>query len=134
VQTGENEMSVYISRNNTQPTKHVARYSLRLDGFASVKAPYHGGEMITKLLTFTGNELVLNYSTSAAGFIKVEILDENGKILPGFELENSKEIIGDKIEKIVTWNRNPDLLKLNNKPIRLRFVMKDADLFSIKFR
>ncbi|MEN8251826.1 MAG: hypothetical protein ABFS32_23095, partial [Bacteroidota bacterium] len=133
VQTGENEMSVYISRNNTQPTKHVARYSLRLDGFASVNAPYSGGEMITKPLIFKGDEVHINFATSAAGFIKVEILDEHGNIIPGFELENSTEIIGDEIERNVTWKGKPDLRRLEGKPVRLRFVMKDADLYSIKF-
>ena len=90
--------------------------------------------MITKPIRFTGNKLFINFSTSAAGFIKVELLDLNGNKIEGFELENSTEIIGNEIEKEVTWNGNPDLKKLNNKPVRLRFVMKDADLFSIRFR
>jgi hypothetical protein len=133
VQTADDEMSLYVSHDNAQPTKHLRRYTLRLDGFVSVNAPYCGGEMITKLFTFTGKELYLNFATSAAGFIKVEILDKDGSKIKGFELEKSTEIIGNEIEKTVMWKGNPDLEKLNGKPIRLRFVMKDADLYSIKF-
>jgi hypothetical protein len=134
VQTGPTEMSVYVNQDYAQPSAHLYRYALRIDGFTSVNASYHGGEMITKPIRFTGNKLIINFSTSAAGAIKVEFLDLDGNKIEGFELENSTEIIGNEIEKVVTWNGNPDLKKINNKPVRLRFVMKDADLYSIRFK
>jgi hypothetical protein len=34
--------------------------------------------MITKPVTFTGNQLMLNVSTSAAGSVRVEIEDTDG--------------------------------------------------------
>ena len=134
VQTSPTEMSVYVNQDYAQPTAYLNRYALRIDGFTSVHAPYHGGEILTKPIRFTGNKLMINFSTSAAGFIKVEILDLDGNKIEGFELENSTEIIGNEIEKIVTWNGNPDFKKINKKPVRLRFVMKDADLYSIRFK
>jgi len=134
VQTGPAEMSVYVNQDYAQPTAHIHRYSLRIDGFTSVHASYDGGEMITRPFRFTGDTLLLNFSTSAAGFIKVEILDLQGNTIQGYELENSKEVIGNEIEKAVSWQGNPDLKQLMNKPVRLRFVMKDADLYSLKFR
>ncbi|MCK4990809.1 MAG: hypothetical protein KAS29_10000, partial [Bacteroidales bacterium] len=133
VQTGPAEMSLYVNQDYAQPTAHLHRYSLRIDGFTSLHAPYEGGEMITRPFRFTGDTLLLNFSTSAAGYIKVEILDLQGNILEGYELENSKELIGNEIEKAVSWKGNPDLEKLVNMPIRLRFVMKDADLYSLRF-
>ena len=134
VQTGKDEMSIYVQQNYAQPTAHLNRYSLRLDGFSSLRGSNVGGEMITKILTFDGKQLSLNFATSAAGFIKVEILDKDGTKIPGYELEKSKEIIGNEIEKIVTWKGNPDLGKLKGIPLRVRFVIKDADLFSMKFQ
>ena len=134
VQTSPNEMSLYVQKDYAQPTAHLKRYSLRLDGFCSIEANYSGGEMISKPLIFKGEELILNFATSAAGFIKVEILDENGSIIKGFELYNSKELIGNEIEKVVSWKTNPNLKKLIDRPIRLRFVMKDANLYSMMFR
>ena len=134
VQTSPTEMSVYVNQDYAQPTAYLNRYALRIDGFTSVHGPYHGGEILTKPIRFTGNKLMINFSTSAAGFIKVEILDIDGNKIEGFELENSTEIIGNEIEKIVTWNGNPDFKKINKKPVRLRFVMKDADLYSIRFK
>jgi len=134
VQTSPTEMSIYVNQDYAQPTAHLHRYTLRIDGFISVNASYSGGEMITKPFTFKGNSLMLNMSTSAAGFIKVEIQDIYGNKIKGYELESSKELIGNEIEKTVIWKGKPDLSKLNGKPIKLRIVIKDADLFSIRFK
>ena len=132
VQTGPTEMSVYVNQNYGQPTAHLRRYSLRLDGFASVNAGYDGGEMLTRPLTFAGSKLLLNVSTSAAGGVRVEIQDEAGTPVPGFALVECHEVIGNDIERAVSWSGG-DLGALAGKPVRLRFVMKDADLYAIRF-
>ena len=133
VQTSAEKMSVYVNQDYAQPTAHLHRYTLRIDGFSSLNAPYKGGEAITKPLVFKGNKLLINFSTSAAGYVKAELLDANGKPIKGFELENANETIGNEIAKQISWKGNPDLEQLNGKPVRIRFVMKDADLYSIKF-
>lgn len=134
VQTGADEMSIYVNQDYAQPTAHLHRYTLRIDGFVSVNAPFKGGEIITKPFRFSGDKLFINFSTSAAGYVKVEILDLHGNKTKGFELENSSEIIGNEIEKEVSWKGKPNLNELSGKPIKLRFVMKDADLYSIRFK
>jgi len=67
VQTGSTEMSVYVNQNYAQPTSHLRRYSLRIDGFISITAPYKGGELLTKPFIFDGKNLFLNFATSASG-------------------------------------------------------------------
>ena len=134
VPTGPGEISIYVGRHNGQPTAHIQRLTLRTDGFASVRAPYAGGEMTTKLLKFTGKELEINYSTAAAGSLKVEIQDEQGRPVPGFSLADAVQIVGDEIERVVTWKQGRDVVGLAGKPVRLRFVMKDAELYSLRFR
>ncbi|MBU6324543.1 MAG: hypothetical protein KJS92_03570 [Bacteroidetes bacterium] len=133
VQTGPAEMSVYVVQDYAQPTNHLHRYSLRLDGFSSVQAPYTGGEMLTRPFTFAGNSLYLNYSSSAAGGIAVELTDLQGKALPGFAASQCNLLIGNEINRKVSWNGNPDLKALNGKAVRIRFIMKDANLYSLKF-
>lgn len=108
--------------------------ALRLDGFASAHAPYSGGELVTKPLFFTGKGLGLNFSTGAAGYVRVELQDDSGKPLPGFSLGDCPEMIGDSIERMVQWKGVTELSALNGKPVRVRFVMKDADLFSYRFQ
>ena len=134
IQTGPYEMSIYVNQNYTQPTAHLHRYSLRLDGFSSLEAPYDGGEMLTKYFTFTGDKLVINYATSAAGEIQVEIQDINGHPIPGYNLEDSQLIIGNEIERIVSWKNSENVKKLEGLPVRLRFSIKDANLYSIQFK
>ena len=111
----------------------LRRYTIRQDGFVSVNAPMSGGEVVTKPLVFTGKNLLMNFSTSAAGEIKVELQDKNGKPIPGFALKDSEAIFGDAIERTVFWNGGADVAKLKGKAIRVRFVMNDADLYSFKF-
>ena len=138
--TGPDEMSIYLERNYTFPSNHVERMTLRTDGFVSANAGYPGGELITKPLVFTGTSLVLNYSTAANGSIRIEIQDNNGQPIPGFLLEESPLIFGDKMAEAVPWkhpqgrtDRSP-FARLAGKVVRLRFVMRDADLYSIQFK
>ena len=134
VQTGPTEMSIYANENYAQPTANLHRYSLRLDGFISVYAPYKGGEMITKPFIFQGKNLFVNFSTSAAGEIAVELQDANGKPIPGFSLADSQKLIGNEIERAVSWKNGEDISSLVGKPVRLHFVMKDAHLYSLHFK
>ena len=134
VPTGEREMSMYVQRHYGQPSTYIERLTLRIDGFVSVHAPYRGGEMVTKPLRFSGKRLVVNYATSAAGSLRVELQDEDGEPLPGFGLGDCQEVIGDEIERVVSWKGGEDLSALRGKTVRVRFVMKDADLYSIRFR
>jgi len=130
-----NELSFYsVESYWTDLSSELRRYTLRLDGFVSVYAPMKGGEIITKPFTFTGKNLFLNFSSSAAGDIRIEIQDAKGRPLPGFSLEDCPPIFGDAIERQIPWKNGVDLSKLEGKTIRLRFVLKDADLYSLRFR
>ncbi len=134
VPTGEGEMSFYVQRRYGQLAHCLQRMSLRLDGAACVHAPYEGGAMTTAPLIFAGRELVLNAATSAAGSIRVEIQDAAGAPLPGRALADAVELVGDAIELVVRWKGGSDVATLAGTPVRLRFVMKDADLFALRFR
>jgi hypothetical protein len=133
VETSPGEMSLYVQHDYAQPTAHLRRYKLRLDGFASVHAPYGGGEMVTKIVTFSGRRLLLNFATSAAGTVRVEIQDASGQPVPGFALSEAAELIGNDLERVVTWKSGAALSALAGRPVRLRFVMNDADLYALRF-
>jgi hypothetical protein len=133
VATSPTELSMYVCRHNAQASVHMARYTLRPDGFVSIHADSRGGEMVTKPITFTGKSLEINFATSAAGSVRVEIQDASGKAIPGFTFDDCPEIYGDRLDQIVAWKQGNDLSKLAGQPIRLRFVLKDADLYAIRF-
>lgn len=133
VPTGDREISIYSATWYAQPGNHLDRYSLRPDGFGSMHADYAEGSFTTHELTFDGQRLVLNCATSAAGRIRVGILGTGGTPVPGFSADDCDEIIGDEIARTVTWKGRADVAGLSGKPVRLRFLMKDADLYSMRF-
>ena len=133
VQTGPDEMSVYYSQNYRYPTHHMRRGVLRLDGIGSVRAGADGGELVTNAFRFTGRRLTLNYATSAAGSVQVEVQDAAGTPLAGFTQADATELFGDKIEAAARWKGGDDVTSLAGKAIRLRFVLRDADVFSYRF-
>lgn len=130
-----NELSFYASESYwTGKSSEVRRYTLRLDGFTSISAPMAGGEVVTNPIRFEGKELRLNFSSSAAGDVRVEIQDIDGKPLPGFGLGDCPPIFGDSIERTVTWKSGGDVSGLAGQPVRLRFALRDADLFAFQFQ
>ncbi len=129
------ELSLYATEGYwTGTSSQLRRYTLRIDGFVSANAPLSGGEFVTKPLRFKGDRLVLNFATSAAGSIRVEVQRPDGKPVKGFALADCPDVFGDAIERVVHWKGGPDVGKLATGPVRLRFVLKDADLYSIRFR
>jgi len=128
-----NELSIYSTEGYYVGPEYLRRYTVRLDGFVSVNARYAAGEMITKPLIFKGKHLVMNYSTSGAGSVRVEIQDAAGKPIQGYALADCPEIYGDSVAEAARWKGGNDVGKLAGKPVRLRFVMKDADLYAIQF-
>jgi hypothetical protein len=87
--------------------------------------------MVTRPFTFTGRKLALNYATSAVGNVQVEVQSPDGRAVQGFEL--TSELYGDEIEGIVQWPEGADVSRLEGEAVRLRFVLKDADLYSLRF-
>ena len=124
------------------------RAVMRLDGFISADAAYTGGELTTKPLLFEGAGLQLNVATGSGGSVKVEIQDETGEPLQGYSAEDACEISGNYIRKLASWRaeavpnmgrtRQPvgdtNVGPLAGKPVKLRFVMRDAKLYSFQFR
>ncbi len=133
IPTGPAEISFYVTRHHLQKTNYIQRISLRTDGFASVNAPHAGGSMTTVPFTYTGDHLLLNYATSAAGEVRVELQDAEGNALPGFTMEDCDVLIGDRIDGSVSWHGQKSLSRYIGKPVRLKFQMRDADIYSFVF-
>lgn len=107
------------------------RYTTRLDGFISWYAKYSGGkggEILTKPFTFEGNELEVNFASSAVGDMVVTVCDEDGNELEGYK---TYRMFGDSVCRKVKFEK--PLSALNGKPIRLKFNLRDCDLYSFKF-
>ena len=129
------ELSLYAVENYwTGASDLLRRYTLRMDGFVSLAAPMGGGELITKPITFSGDKLKLNFSTSAAGSVWVEIQDLDGQPIPGFSLAECEPLFGDTLDREITWQQGSGVSSLKHRPVRLRFVLKDANIYSYQFQ
>jgi hypothetical protein len=135
VETSATEWSMYVTEHYRQKEAftRMRRLAIRPWGFVSVHGDYSGGEMLTKPFLFDGRALRINARTSAAGSVRVEILDKNGHVLPGFGLDDMEMWFGDGLDIPVTWKQGGDLAQIGRRPIRLRFLLKDADLYDIQF-
>jgi len=123
VESSEVEWSLYISEHYRHADHGIRRLSVRKQGFASMHADAKGGQFITRSLTFSGRRLLINYSTSAVGFVQIDALDDAGNVLA-----TMPEVFGDEFAA-----ETLDLGSLNGKAIRLRVKMKDADLYALRF-
>ena len=122
LQTAPDELSIYYIEHYLHTTARVRRATLRLDGFVSIRAKHPGGHLITRPLVFSGSELVINYDTSAAGSVRVEVQGEQGQGIEGFRLDQCPEIYGDEIERVVSWSGGANVGALAGRPVRLKFV------------
>lgn len=129
-----NELSFYVSEGGRQKDgNRLRRHTLRIDGFVSVRAPLAGGQLVTRPVRFEGSRLEINFSTSAAGSVAVEIQDVEGKALPGFALEDCDLQYGDELARVVSWKGGSGVGELADRPVRIRFQLKDADLYAFRF-
>ncbi len=130
-----NELSFYSTEGYWEGNStKIRRSTLRLDGFVSAQAPAAGGELVTRPLLFTGRALSLNFETGGPGEVKVELQRPDGTPIPGYALEDCFPIFGDHIDFPVSWKgKGSDVGALAGEPVRIRFALKDADLYAFQF-
>ena len=79
-----------------------------------------------------GGHLEINYVARPGGYVKVELQHTDGRPLKNFSLEDCDPLEGDEIAKTVTWKTDGNG-PFTAEPVRVRFVVGDADLFSFRF-
>jgi hypothetical protein len=127
----ERELSVYgTEAYYTGTGSRLRQFTFRTDGFVSVQAKGQG-TLTTKLLKFSGAKLLLNIASR--GPSRVEVQDAAGRALPGFGLDDCQPLAVDMIEQPVAWKSGADLTRLAGQPVRLRFALRDADLYALRF-
>jgi len=103
--------------------------TLRRDGFVSMNAGKEEGFLVTEKLSFDGMYLFINAEIRKS--LRVEILDEDGRFIDGFTKNDSKVLRKfNSTSQLITWEENKDLSSLEGRIIRLKFYLKDGDLYS----
>ncbi|MCR9115441.1 MAG: hypothetical protein NXI22_00665 [bacterium] len=109
--------------------KSTGLATLRRDGFASLDAKDRPGEMTTQPLRFTGKHLFVNVQ-SEAGELRAEMLDRDGKAIPGCGLADCLPLAKDSTRVEVRWRDQSDLASLAGQPIRIRFSLTNGSLYA----
>jgi hypothetical protein len=106
----------------------------RLDGFAAWEAGDQAGELVTQPFRCNGDRLFVN--ADAKGALRVEVLDEHGKRIAGFEADScdpvSADTLSDDNSSWIRWKNKPDLRELKVKTIQLRFLFRRGRLYSFR--
>ena len=105
---------------------------IRRDGLVSLDSDAPEGVVITKPFVCRGNQLLINADASR-GRIRVELLDEMGVPLQGFQAARSDPLHGDSVSQLVSWDGESDLSSLEGQKIKLRLLMAHSKLFSFRF-
>jgi hypothetical protein len=62
----------------------------------------------------------------SGGMLKVEVLDKSGNVIG-----KSEPLNGDAVDAPVSWTQQPNL---SNGAASLRFHLKNADVYSLRFK
>ncbi len=125
--------AITTTHGGALPTKRitVARAAWRRDGFVSTDAGRREGVIETKPIAPKGDRLFVNVD-AADGKLVVEVLDAKGNPLPGYAGSDCSPVRGDSISQVVRWRQSDRLPK--QRPVRLRFRLRDASLYSFTMR
>ncbi|HOU96654.1 MAG TPA: hypothetical protein PLN06_08540 [Bacteroidales bacterium] len=102
---------------------------LRRDGFASMDADSTERTLLTRKLTFDGRYLFVNADASQ-GYLYAEILNEDGKVMDGFSKQQCKPVRTDGTKLAIEWQGKKSLKNYSEIPVRIKFYLKKASLYS----
>ncbi|MAG35778.1 MAG: hypothetical protein CL878_05980 [Dehalococcoidia bacterium] len=110
-------------------TGTICLAKLRQDGFVSLDADEGGGTVLTRPFVCAGEQLTIN-ADARGGEVAVAVLDEQGQEHGAYRKVESAKIDGDSVRQRVTWRQHHSLAPLQGKPIRLKFYLRSASLYS----
>lgn len=123
-----NELSFLTGTGYRSRAVTFERFTLRLDGLYSWNAKSRGGSVLTKPICFEGTKMSVNFATSGQGSLRILLCDESGSELEGYD---SSALFGNSVSRPVEFEK--PLSALYKKTVRLKFEMKDCDLYSFVF-
>ena len=83
-----------------------------------------------------GAQLHVNFESSVAGSVTLELRDAAGAVLPGFDLASSDALKGSAVRATASWNggANASLSSLAGQRVAITAALSDAKLFSLRIR
>ncbi len=112
--------------------------TLRKDGFAGLAAnELREGFVCTRAMRGVGRSLVVNGRCGRGGSIRVEVVDAHDTVVSECTKDRCDPFTGDSVRHTMTWKGNPTIAHRSegedDAVCKLRFFLKDAELFSFRF-
>ena len=124
----ENDPPLCMLSNGMHSYFSVGIAKMRRDGFAGIVADGHG-EVVTRPVKFSGSHFFVN-ADARFGRVAAEVLDESGKPVPGYTADDCECLFReDSTKRAIAW-KGGDLGRFAGKPVRFRFKLRTATLFS----
>ncbi len=102
---------------------------LRLDGFVSMDAGADEGHLLTRPLRVGNAGLYVN-ADAARGELRVEILDEQGRAVPGFARADATPMTVSSVKHLMKWGARSSIEDLRGRTVRLKFYLRNGSLYS----
>ena len=80
-----------------------------------------------------GRRVRINHRTKATGYVRVEVRDANGDVLPGRAADDCDAVRGNEYDRLVTWRGESGLPGGPDTPLSLHIDLRHAELFAIRF-
>ncbi len=129
---GDRTMIYFSAWDNSHDSKERRRSgiglaTLRHNGFVSLDAS-DIGNVTTHLIKNASGPLLVNVN-SARGSLCAELIDDKGKSLVGYSMNECLPIKSDDISKVVRW-KNHAALPEKRQTFRIRFQLENASLYA----
>jgi len=124
------EKDIWFARQGS-----IGLAKLRLDGFAAMQAGETPGMLTTRPFALAGQHLELNVDAQAGGSVRVELLDADGRPVPGYSGDDAGVTADvDDLRFRPTWSKQHDLESLVGRTVRLRIELRKARVYAFQVR
>jgi hypothetical protein len=103
----------------------------RLWALAGAHGGYTEGTATTKKAQLEGKQLLVNTTTRKGGLLRVELLDADGRTLPGFAAADCEPISGDQHAAPVRWKGGD---RAPSGAVRARYLLRRAFLYGLAWQ
>ena len=139
VPKGDQMLFYYVGTtgaHSPDPNKGIGVAAIQKDRYVGLTAGEEDGQITTHLLALThldgrhADRGVLEVNAQAeGGSVAVELLDANGKVIPGFSRKECIAVTGDQLNHLIRWKNQPTLFPVIGEPVKMRFYLKNATIY-----
>lgn len=113
-------------------TTGIGLATLPRDRFVALCPQQQVGQVTLKLVDLTNYQGLTLNASAGQGVIHVELLDEEGRRLPGFTRAQALPITGDRLDHPVAW-QGVTLAQRPVNQVMVRIYLENAALFAVTF-